>query len=214
MLFDAIRNGNADEVRALLAADPGLFDARTPEGATPVQWAVYTRHAELAPILLASRPPDFFEACVLGKIARVTDLLNADPALANAHSRDGFTGLGFACYFRHPELAALLLDREADPSLAATNALGVAPLHSAVASNLPEVVDLLLARGADRNPREGGGMTPLHTAAAVGSSDLVARLLDRGADPRARSNDGKTPADVARQYGHAEIAQSLESEAC
>ena len=213
MLFDAIRNGNTDEVRALLAADPSLHEARTPEGASPVQWAVYTGHAELAPILLASRLPDFFEACVLGQNGRVTELLKADPALVNAHSRDGFTGLGFACYFRHRELAALLLDRGANPSLAAVNALAVAPLHSAVASNLPDVVDLLLTRGADPNPREGSGMTPLHTAAAIGSGDLIARLLASGADPYARSNEDKTPADLARQYGHPEVAASLESAA-
>src|SRR5262245_16247651 len=100
MLFDAIRDGNADEVRALLAADPALHEARTPEGASPVQWAVYTRHAELAPILLGSRAADFFEACVLGQIERVSELLDADSAAVNAHSCDGFTGLGFACYFR------------------------------------------------------------------------------------------------------------------
>ncbi|MCU1236545.1 MAG: ankyrin, partial [Candidatus Solibacter sp.] len=51
MLFDAIRQGDAEQVRALLAADPTLAQSRTPEGATPVLWAVYTRHAELAPLL-------------------------------------------------------------------------------------------------------------------------------------------------------------------
>src|SRR4029078_8565321 len=63
MILDAIRNGNADEVRSLLAADPSVYSARTGEGASAVLWAVYTRHSDLAPILLGSRKPDFFEAC-------------------------------------------------------------------------------------------------------------------------------------------------------
>src|SRR4051794_15852265 len=104
MLFDAIRQGDAGQVRALLAADPALADSRTPEGATPVLWAVYTRHSDLAPLLLAGRPADFFEACALGDSARAAELLAADPSLANRHSADGFTGLGYAAFFSHPEL--------------------------------------------------------------------------------------------------------------
>ena len=209
MIFDAIRNGNADEVRALLAADPALQYARTPDGATPVQWAVYTRHAELAPLLLGTRPPDFFEACALGRMERVTELLTADPALANTHSGDGFTGLGLACFFRHPETAKLLLDRGADAALPSANALRVAPLHSAITTGLVELVDLLLVRGADPNARESGGITPIHTAAAHGNREIIERLIVAGADRSALSDDGKTPADMARQYGHPEVVDQL-----
>src|SRR5438309_7901453 len=120
MLFDAIRQGDADQVRALLAADPALADSRTPEGATPVLWAVYTRHVELAPLLLAGRPADFFEACALGDAARAAELLAADPALADQHSADGFTGLGFACFFGHEELVRQVLEAGADPNLVAS----------------------------------------------------------------------------------------------
>ena len=201
MLLDAIRNGNAEAVRALLAADPSLAATRTPEGASAVLWAVYTRHPDLVPLLLGSREPDFFEACALGRAARAADLLAADPALANLAAPDGFTGLGLACFFRHPEVARILLDRGADPSLASTNALHLSPLHSAVASDSFELVDLLLERGADPNAREASGSTPLHSAAGHGNRAVIERLLAAGADKDARTNDGKTPADVARQYG-------------
>jgi ankyrin repeat protein len=209
MLFDAIRNGNADEVSALLAADPELHNARTPEGTTPVLWAVYTGHAALAPLLLGSRAPDFFEACALGRTGRIAVLLAADPAVINSHSADGFTGLGFACFFKHLDAAKLLLDRGADPGLPSANALRVAPLHSAVAADLVELVELLLAHGADPSPREGGGSTPLHSAAGHGNREIIARLLAAGADPSAQSKDGKTPADLARQHGHPEVVGQL-----
>src|SRR4030088_429790 len=162
MLFDSIRSGNAGEGGALLAADPELANSRTPEGATPVLWAIYTGHAELAPLLLGSRAPDFFEGCALGRTKRVSELLAADASIINSHSADGFTGLGFACFFRHLDTAKLLLDGGADPGLASSNSLKVAPLHSAVAADILELVDLLLAHGADPNPCEGSGSTPLH----------------------------------------------------
>src|SRR4051812_36336853 len=175
MLFDSIRSGNAEEVKALLAADPQLRSSRTPEGATPVLWAIYTGHSDLAPLLLGSRAPDFFEACALGRTERVGDLLAADSSIVNGHSPDGFTGLGFACFFRHYDTAKLLLDRGADAGLSSHNPLRVAPLHSAVAADRLDLVELLLAHGADPNPREGSGSTPLHTAAGHGNREIIAR---------------------------------------
>lgn len=201
MLLDAIRSGNADEVRSLLAADPSLAQTRTAEGASAVMWAIYTRHADLAPLLLGSRQPDFFEACALGDAGRARELAAADPALVNAHSPDGFTGLGFACFFRQPGVARLLLDQGANPSLASSNGLHLAPLHSAVAADSFELVDLLLARGAEPNPKESSGSTPLHNAAGHGIREIIERLLAAGADRAAANNEGKTPSDIAKQYG-------------
>jgi uncharacterized protein len=209
MIFDAIRQGDAERVRALLAAEPALAESRTPEGATPVLWAVYTGHAELAPLLLAGREADFFEACALGDAVRASDLASGDAALVNQHSGDGFTGLGYACFFGHAGLAKLLLDSGADVNLAARNGLAVSPLHSAVARDDASLVELLLARGANPNAHEGSGMTPLHTAAGHGNRDVIAML--RAAGARAiPAKDGRTPADIAREHGHAELAGDVE----
>src|SRR5258708_7734546 len=107
MLFDSIRSGSAEEVKTLLAADPALASSRTPEGATPVLWAIYTGHSELAPLLLGSRAPDFFEAAALGRTERVAEMLDVEESRINSHSADGFTALGFACFFRHLDTAKL-----------------------------------------------------------------------------------------------------------
>src|SRR5579862_5993165 len=103
-LFDAIRAGDAAKVNARLAADPQLAGARNDDGATTVLWAVYCRHRELADVLLAGREPDFFEACALGRRDRAAECLRREPALANAFSGDGFTGLGLAAFFGWPEV--------------------------------------------------------------------------------------------------------------
>jgi len=155
---------------------------------------------DLAPILLGSREPDFFEACALGRTDRAAGLIAIDATLVNAHAPDGFTGLGLACFFRHIDTARLLLDHGADPSLASSNALHLAPLHSAVAADSLELVDLLLTRGAEPNPSEASGATPLHSAAGHGNGAVIERLLAAGADRTARTKDGKTPADTAKKY--------------
>ncbi len=207
--FDAILHGDAAEVQALVAANPTLAEARNQDGATPALWAVYTRHADLAPVVLAGRAPDFFEACALGQPDRVATLLAQDSQLVTAYSADGFTGLGFAAFFGHVELARLLLQSGADANRPSRNRLSVAPLHSAVAAGSLPLVELLLSHGALPDPVEGSGATPLHSAAGHGSREMVARLLAAGADPQRKTNDGKTPADIARQYGNDALSREL-----
>jgi ankyrin repeat protein len=201
MIFDAIRQGDTERVKTLLSEDPSLASTRTPQGASPVLWAVYTRHAELAPLLLGDRQPDFFEACALGIAAETNDV--------NAFAPDGFTGIGLACFFGHLEIARRLLDRGADPNLASNNDLHVAPLHSAVTTGSAPMVRLLLERGANPNVQEGSGYTPLHTAAGHGNPEIIEMLVQAGADASRKAKDGKTPADVAQQYGYGEVAAKL-----
>jgi ankyrin repeat protein/catechol 2,3-dioxygenase-like lactoylglutathione lyase family enzyme len=56
-------------------------------------------------------------------------------------------------------------------------------LHSAAKGGHPEIVRLLLDRGANPNAREEGDNTyPLHWAAAAGHVDVVRMLLDAGGD--------------------------------
>jgi ankyrin repeat protein len=209
-LFDAIRRGDVAGVRELVTADPKLAQARNSDGATAVLWATYNRHAELAPVLLGARQPDFFEACALGRRDRMAELLHADASLARAHSADGFSGLGLALYFGHAEIARILVDAGADVDEPSYNAIRVAPLHSAVVSGNPALVDLLLAHGAKPDPVEFLEATPLHSAASAGNIEMVKRLLAAGADPHRRTKDGKTAAELARQYGHPEVVRFLD----
>jgi ankyrin repeat protein len=181
MLLDAIRSGNLDQVRDLLAADASLSQTRTDQGASAVMWAVYTGHPELAPLLLGDRDPDIFEACALGRADTVAAELASDATLVNAPAPDGFTPLGLACFFRHPEVVELLLDRGADPSIPAANPTKYSPLHSAIASNSFEIVDLLLSRGADTNARDASGTTPLASANAHKNEKIIDRLVAAGA---------------------------------
>ncbi len=208
--FDAIRKGEAAHVSALLAADPALAGARNADGATPALWAAYTRHPELAAMLLAGRDADFFEACALGNRERAFALLAQDSKLIDAYSADGFTPLGLAVFFRHEEVARRLVDAGADVNRPSRNAIRVAPLHSAVESGNLALLNLLLEHGARPDAVEFLEATPLHSAAARGSKEMVERLVAAGADKGRKTKAGKTAADLARQYGHEELAVWLD----
>lgn len=202
-LFDAIRNGDGPAVSTLLASDPALAGARNGDGASPALWAVYTRHPELAVMVLAGREPDFLEACALGNRERVSALLAGDATLANAYSGDGFTPLGLAIFFGHEDLARQLVAAGADVDRPSRNTVRVAPLHSAIASGSAAMVTLLLEQGAHPD------CEALPSAAGHGSREMVETLLAAGADCLAKTKDGKTAEDLARQYGHAELANWL-----
>ena len=210
-LFDAIRKGDAATVRALIIADAALSGARNSDGATPALWAAYTRHPDLAPVVLAGRDPDFFEACALGNRERATALLVHDPKLIDSYSGDGFTALGLAVFFGHEEIARVLVGAGADVDRPSHNAIRVAPLHSAVESGSLALVNLLLEHGAKPDCVEFLEATPLHSAAARGSREMVERLLKAGADPKRKTKEGKTAVDLARQYGHEDLAAWIAS---
>ena len=62
-----------------------------------------------------------------------------------------------------------------------------------------EEVVLLLNHGADINVRDERGRTPLHNR-AKGNREVVALLLDRGADIHAEDVWGRKPCRVAQDY--------------
>jgi len=70
------------------------------------------------------------------------------------------------------------------------SALGCTALVYAAQWDKPDVVQLLLARGADIN-MIGNGYTPLTVAAFLGRTDIVRILIDKGADVNKADESGK-----------------------
>src|ERR1035441_5479749 len=54
-LFEAVRAGDVEKVKALLQADPKLAEARTEDGSTALHLAALEGHADIARLLLASK---------------------------------------------------------------------------------------------------------------------------------------------------------------
>ena len=114
-IFDVIRAGDKARLQALLAAERKLVDVRNELGHSPVLIAQYHHKADLVAVLLAAGPTlDVFDAASVGRTDRVAALLDADPSLINAYSRDGFFPLGLAAFFGYADTVRLLLKRGAD----------------------------------------------------------------------------------------------------
>jgi ankyrin repeat protein len=148
--------------------------------------AVYRGDEERVGELLAAEPElDVFEAAAVGRTDRLRELLDEDPALANAWADDGFQPLGLASFFGHADAVRFLLERGAVPNSASRNEMRVMPLHSAAAADDPEaryeIAKLLLDHGADPNARQQDEFTPLMAAEQHGDERLRLLLIEHGA---------------------------------
>jgi ankyrin repeat protein len=209
-VHQAIEQGDSAGLSALLAGDPALAAARDANGISPLMKALYYRHPELVPAIVAQAPPlDVFEAAASGDEPRLAVLLAADPALARARSTDGGTALHFAAFFARPGCARRLIDAGADVHAVAPAFGNVTPLHSAIAASSEPIAAMLIEAGADPHARQAGGYTPLHGAAFHGLAETARRLLARGADPALVNDDGLDAAALAEKQGHADLAAEL-----
>jgi 8-oxo-dGTP pyrophosphatase MutT (NUDIX family) len=211
-LADAVRAGDVGRAAALLDRDPALVRGVGGEP-TPALLACYHRRPAVLGLLRARGAVlDVFEAAAAGDVTRLAALLARTPALVAERARDGWTPIHLAAHFGQTPAVALLLHAGADPRARSGNALRNTPLHAALAGSADlDLVDCLLAAGAEIDAPAGGDFTPLHLAAGRGELALVTRLLLRGADHSARTVEGHTPAEVARSRGHEAIARFLET---
>jgi adenosylhomocysteine nucleosidase len=183
-VFGAIEAGDAEQVRALVGADPARAAARNADGLSAVLAAQYRHRPDLVAVLLEAKPDlDVFDAAAVGDVDRLRALLDADRALVHAYAPDGFFPLALAAYFAQPDAVAFLLDRGADPGTAARNPSKVQALHAAVAGRSAESVKLLLDAGADPNAQQESGFTPLMAAEQHDDREIIDLLLQAGAAP-------------------------------
>ncbi len=211
-IFAVIRAGDADRLKALLAADPALARARSERGHTPLMVAQYHRRRDLVEILAAaSGDLGFFDAAAVGRTARVAALLDADRDLIEARSADGFTALHYAAYFGHAETAQLLLSRGASVAMVADNPMRVQPLHAAVSNRHAAVARVLVHAGAPVNARQQEGWSPLQGAVHNGDVEMIRLLLAAGADPKQPNDAGKSAIGLAADAGNTEILKLLKS---
>ena len=153
----------------------------------------------------------FHEAIVCGMIETVKDFLKDNQGVVNTYSADGFTPLSLAAFFERTEIAKLLLEKGADPTLHATNPSKVNALHSAVARSNYELSKLLVDAGVNVNATQTQNVTPLHSAAHNGNLQLVKLLVENGAKINLKMDNGMTAIDFAEKDGHAEVKAYLES---
>ncbi len=166
-------------------------------------------NARVEELLKGGAALNIFEAAATGQTARVRDLLAADPSLLNAYAPDGFHPLGLAAFFGNKATVEALLQAGADVNQQSRESMKVSALHSAAAARRPDIVEMLLAKGANPNLRAEGGVTVFHEAGATGQIEVGEMLLTRGGDINATDSSGKTPLTYAIDSKKDEIAAWL-----
>ena len=225
-LMTCARTGNVDAVESLLAGGARVNRQETVRGQTALMWAVAERHAGVAAALIAAgadvRARSHGEFTPLLFAARHGDVESARLLLdagvdVNEAGGDGSAALLVATESRHPAMVRFLLDAGADVDAIGT---GRTALHAAVQQKRRDIVELLLAGGADpdarllsRLPRVPGdlsstsgplsmiGATPFWLAAKFADLDVMRLLAERGADTRLTNEGGTTPLMVAAGIG-------------
>lgn len=120
---------------------------------------------------------------LVGKPENVTDILLKAGADVNISGPKG-TALLLACNSRNPNVADLIIKSSANPCLALCQER--TPLLAAVKSGNAQVVQIMLANGADAN-ETNNKHAPLHEACSVANHSITKLLLDRGADPHVKA---------------------------
>lgn len=178
---------------------------------------------------------EFFKAVTQGEVARVKEMLKADPKLAAAKNEKGLSAVLLAAYYRQPEVVAVLLATGVELNIfeaaatgqpervrallkqdaALVNAFapdGFFPLGLAVFFGHRETFDALLSAGADVNAvtRESMKITALHSAVAARQFEMARTLIERGANVNPRqAENGVMPLHEAAANGEIEFARLL-----
>jgi len=83
------------------------------------------------------------------------------------------------------------------------------PLHTAVFSSTPDIVEYLIQAGADVNLPHGGRVTPLYFACSCGNVEMARVLIQRGADLNIKDECGDSPLQMAAIGNHLDIVDLL-----
>jgi uncharacterized protein len=246
-LMTASRTGTVPGVKALLAAGADAKAKEAYRGETALMWAVAENHADIAKMLIAAGADvnarsTFFDfkfrkvasggtqaimfrggltpllfAARQGAVESAQVLIDAGADINMAEPDYNFTPILEAIYNDHYDLAALLVEKKANPDGALYLAVEMRNLdyfgnrpRKPVTDKLDELafVKFMLDHGADPNAvlntklpgrmAQGAisvpkGATPFYRAARSADLAVMRLLLEKGADPNRPTEDHTTP---------------------
>ena len=172
-------HGNLAKVQELVTQRPELINepgvGNDFGGETPLAAASHTHNRAIAEVLLAhGAEHDLSTALFMGDRDRVVAFLDAKPDLARTPGIHNIPILSFAT---NGDLARMLIERGADVNAMSRPPFQAAPLHGAARRGYVDVVDILLANGADATVQDYNGKTPPELAT---SPDVRAVFVRHG----------------------------------
>jgi ankyrin repeat protein len=152
--------------------------------------------------------PRIIEALDFGDIELVRHLIGLGASL-QFKDKSGYNVLHYAALGRSLQCLQALLAQEGCPKLSETTPGGLTPLHLAASLSEPELVQAMLAAGADVHAKTASGHTALHGAAEFGCLDSARMLLKAGAQPNVAAENDVRPIALAAMVGDDEMFRLL-----
>ncbi len=151
--------------------------------------------------MLTLHTEEFFKSIKSGDLAKVAQLVEMDPSLLTASAKSGATGILFALYGGHQDIAKFLAAKKGSLDIYEASSLG----------DLEQVKQLVKRNSETVKSHSAEGFSALGLAAFLGQGDIVKYLLENGADVNAvaKNPTGYTALTGAVSTGRKEIATLL-----
>lgn len=151
---------------------------------------------------------ELHRAALHGSLAHTIALLSTESINIDQCDPEDMTPLMYAAQEGFSRVARVLLERGANPSIAAAED-GYTAMHISARNGNLAVTTNLVEAGADLEARTSDGVTPLYLALYYDNTEVMAALIEAGADVDSRSPDGTTPLFVAASAGSLDAVKNL-----
>jgi len=173
---------------------------------------------------------EFEEYITTGNVIGLNNLLTQKPELAKTPTSHHVSPLMLSCYYKKPEVTALLLKYIDEVNLFEAAAAGKFDVVAHLVFTYPDAVNFyaedgftplglacyfgqfeiaryLILKGADVNLPSNNGFNvfPIHSAAANNYTDIAALLIESGAVVNVKQQAGVTPLHSAAQNGNLDL---------
>jgi len=190
-LMHAVSMGNVEMTKHLMkiGADPSLSSK---DGNTALHYSVLSGSIELLDLLV-----------------------NQGLLVVDTENKEGYTPLQLAARAGLIEAADFLLSKAANPNH--RDAIGFSPLHEAVIHNYPDMVSLLIEKGADVDIQVNKGndldatkgASSLHLTVLYNRFEILPILFDNKVFTARRNDDGYTAVMLAIEENNIEMLEEL-----
>lgn len=195
-LHNAALNGRHNGAIQLLLDNGADINAKSIDGETPIQSAWPLSHFE-------EESYDPNDECAIWSWETIQDEDYDDKIKTIKLFLDNGVDANTWYSFRER-----VVDKHADPN--STEIVLVYPLlQLATSHNQKELVEMLLAYGADVNSGGRKGFTALHFAALRGNVEIGKMLIEKGADVNMKTKDGVTPLYFAEREKNEKFSELL-----